>query len=64
VILTGGRAGLPARLDQRRRGSDRGGRDLRGVEAGPMSAPRRFRPLAVVLYAAFVGLLLASYISP
>ncbi len=29
-----------------------------------MSAPRRFRPLAVVLYAAFVGLLLASYISP
>ncbi len=26
--------------------------------------PRRFRPLAVVLYAAFVGLLLASYISP
>ena len=29
-----------------------------------MIAPRRFRPLAVVLYAAFVGLLLASYISP
>ena len=29
-----------------------------------MSAPRRFRPLAVVLYAAFVGLLLASYLSP
>jgi cell division protein FtsB len=29
-----------------------------------MSAPRRFRPLAVILYAAFVGLLLASYISP
>ena len=29
-----------------------------------MSVPRRFRPLAVVLYAAFVGLLLASYISP
>ena len=29
-----------------------------------MSAPRRFRPLAVVLYAAFLGLLLASYISP
>lgn len=29
-----------------------------------MSAPRRFRPLAVVLYAAFIGLLLASYISP
>ncbi|HKH12565.1 MAG TPA: septum formation initiator family protein [Rubrobacter sp.] len=29
-----------------------------------MSAPRRYRPLAVVLYAAFIGLLLASYISP
>lgn len=29
-----------------------------------MSVPRRFRPLAVVLYAAFIGLLLASYISP
>ena len=29
-----------------------------------MSVPRRFRPLAVVLYAAFVGLLLASYIAP
>ena len=29
-----------------------------------MSLPRRFRPLAVVLYAAFVGLLLASYVSP
>ena len=29
-----------------------------------MSVPRRFRPLAVVLYAAFVGLLLASYVSP
>ena len=29
-----------------------------------MSASRRFRPLAVVLYAAFIGLLLASYISP
>ncbi|MDP8900416.1 MAG: septum formation initiator family protein [Actinomycetota bacterium] len=29
-----------------------------------MSAPQRFRPLAVVLYAAFIGLLLASYISP
>ena len=29
-----------------------------------MSVPRRFRPLAVVLYAAFVGLLLASYFSP
>jgi cell division protein FtsB len=29
-----------------------------------MSVPRRFRPLAVVLYAAFIGLLLASYITP
>ena len=29
-----------------------------------MSVPRRFRPLAVVLYAAFVGLLLASWVSP
>ncbi len=29
-----------------------------------MSVPRRFRPVAVLLYAAFVGLLLASYISP
>ena len=29
-----------------------------------MSVPRRFRPLLVVLYAAFVGLLLASYVSP
>lgn len=29
-----------------------------------MSVPRRLRPLAVVLYAAFIGLLLASYISP
>jgi cell division protein FtsB len=29
-----------------------------------MSAPRRLRPLAVVLYAAFIGLLLASYITP
>ena len=29
-----------------------------------MSVPRRFRPLVVVLYAAFIGLLLASYISP
>ena len=29
-----------------------------------MSVPRRWRPLAVVLYAAFVGLLLASYVSP
>ena len=29
-----------------------------------MSVPRRWRPLAVVLYAAFLGLLLASYVSP
>ena len=29
-----------------------------------MSAPRRLRPLTVVLYAAFIGLLLASYVSP
>jgi cell division protein FtsB len=29
-----------------------------------MSVPRRFRPLAVLLYAAFIGLLLASYIAP
>jgi cell division protein FtsB len=29
-----------------------------------VSIPRRWRPLAVVLYAAFVGLLLASYASP
>ena len=29
-----------------------------------MSVPRRLRPLAVVVYAAFVGLLLASYVSP
>ncbi len=29
-----------------------------------MSVPRRFRPLVVVLYAVFVGLLLASYASP
>ena len=29
-----------------------------------MSVPRRLRPLAVVLYAAFIGLLLASYITP
>jgi cell division protein FtsB len=29
-----------------------------------VSAARRLRPLAVVLYAAFVGLLLASYVSP
>jgi cell division protein FtsB len=26
--------------------------------------PRRLRPLAVVIYAAFVGLLLASYVTP
>ena len=29
-----------------------------------MSVPRRFRPLAVLIYAAFVGLLLASYVTP
>ena len=29
-----------------------------------MSVPRRYRPLVVVLYAAFVGLLLASYAAP
>ena len=29
-----------------------------------MSVPRGFRPLAVLLYAAFIGLLLASYIAP
>jgi cell division protein FtsB len=29
-----------------------------------VSVARRLRPLAVVLYAAFVGLLLASYVSP
>ena len=29
-----------------------------------MSVPRRYRPLLVVLYAAFVGLLLASYVTP
>ena len=29
-----------------------------------MSVPRRYRLLLVVLYAAFVGLLLASYVSP
>ncbi len=29
-----------------------------------MSVPRRLRPLAVALYAAFIGLLLASYVSP
>lgn len=26
--------------------------------------PRRFRPLAVLLYAAFFGILLASYVAP
>jgi cell division protein FtsB len=29
-----------------------------------LSVPRRFRPLVVLLYAAFIGLLLASYVSP
>ena len=29
-----------------------------------MSVPWRLRPLAVVIYAAFVGLLLASYVTP
>jgi cell division protein FtsB len=29
-----------------------------------LSVPRRLRPLAVVIYAAFVGLLLASYVTP
>ncbi len=29
-----------------------------------MSVPERLRPLAVVIYAAFVGLLLASYVAP
>lgn len=29
-----------------------------------MSVPRRFRPLAVLLYAAFFGILLASYVAP
>ena len=29
-----------------------------------MSVPRRLRPLAVVLYAAFLGILLASYVQP
>jgi cell division protein FtsB len=29
-----------------------------------LSVPRKLRPLAVILYAAFVGLLLASYASP
>jgi cell division protein FtsB len=29
-----------------------------------LSVPRRLRPLAVVIYAAFFGLLLASYVTP
>ena len=29
-----------------------------------MSVSRRYRPLVVVLYAAFIGILLASYFSP
>jgi cell division protein FtsB len=29
-----------------------------------LSASRRWRPLAVILYAAFIGILLASYVSP
>jgi cell division protein FtsB len=29
-----------------------------------MSVPGRLRPLAVVIYAAFIGLLLASYVAP
>ena len=29
-----------------------------------MSVPRRLRPLVVVIYAAFLGLLLASYVPP
>jgi cell division protein FtsB len=29
-----------------------------------MSVPRRLRPLVVALYAAFLGLLLASYVPP
>ena len=29
-----------------------------------MSVPRRLRPLGVVIYAAFLGLLLASYVPP
>ena len=29
-----------------------------------MSVPKRFRLLAVMLYAAFIGLILASYVSP
>lgn len=29
-----------------------------------MSVPRKLRPLVVVLYAAFLGILLASYVQP
>ena len=29
-----------------------------------MSVPRRLKPLVVVIYAAFLGLLLASYVQP
>jgi cell division protein FtsB len=29
-----------------------------------LSVPRRYLPLVVVLYAAFIGLLLASYVTP
>jgi cell division protein FtsB len=29
-----------------------------------VSVPRRLRPLVVVIYAAFLGLLLASYVTP
>jgi len=29
-----------------------------------VSVPRRLRPLAVVVYAAFLGILLASYVQP
>jgi cell division protein FtsB len=29
-----------------------------------VSLPRRLRPLVVVIYAAFIGLLLASYVQP
>jgi cell division protein FtsB len=29
-----------------------------------VSVPRRLRPLVVVIYAAFIGLLLASYVQP
>jgi cell division protein FtsB len=38
---------------------------MRGRErAATSSPPRRFRPLAVLAYAAFVGILLASYVAP